>query len=102
MPLVRAEVRKYLHRHYPDALPWGTTNIKQHAAFQVFWYQYDHLIPHARGGDNALENMIAACAACNYGRMQYTLEEVGLSLLDSSQGGGHWDGLERVLRARNG
>lgn len=101
MPLVRAEVRKHLHAFYPEALPWGSTNSKQHAAFQVFWYQYDHLIPHARGGNSDIGNMIAACAACNYGRMQYTLDEVGLSLQDSPQSVGAWDGLERVLAVKD-
>ncbi|TXG75932.1 hypothetical protein E6Q11_05910 [Candidatus Dojkabacteria bacterium] len=34
------------------------------------------MIPHARGGDNSLENMILTCSACNFGRMNLLLEEV--------------------------
>lgn len=42
------------------------------------WLQYDHLLPHARGGDNNLDNIVITCAPCNFGRMNWTLEEVGL------------------------
>jgi len=98
LPLIRQEVRSYLHRYYPDALPWGRTNISQHATFQALWVQYDHVLPHARGGSNDLQNMVIACAACNFGRMNYTLEEVGIadprlySPFESD-----WNGLEDVL-----
>jgi HNH endonuclease len=98
IPVVRPEVRRYLSKFYPAALPWGRSNATQHAAFQAMWAQYDHLLPHARGGNNDLENVIVTCAPCNFGRMDYTLDEVGLAdprmrePIRSS-----WDGLERVL-----
>ena len=63
---------------YPEALTWGSKNIDQHAAFQAMWLQYDHLLPHARGGDNNLDNIVITCAPCNFGRMNWTLDEVGL------------------------
>lgn len=56
----------------------GSRNIDQHAAFQAMWLQYDHLLPHARGGDNSLDNVVITCAPCNFGRMNWTLDEVGL------------------------
>lgn len=98
IPVIRREVRQYLHSVYPDALSWGRTNGSQHAAFQALWVQYDHILPHARGGTNALDNMVIACAACNFGRMDFTLEEVGIEdprrrpIKDSD-----WNGLEHVL-----
>ena len=49
-PLIRAEVRSRIRSNYPDVLPWGSKNVEQHAAFQGMWLQYDHLIPHSRGG----------------------------------------------------
>ena len=58
IPLVRGEVHGQSHALYPDALPWAAGNINQHAAFQVLWLQYDHLVPHARGGSNELDNML--------------------------------------------
>jgi hypothetical protein len=100
MPVIRAEVRNYLGRIYGQALPWGNTNATQHAAFQLFWLQYDHLLPYARGGTNEVDNVFIACAACNYGRMNWTLTEVGFAPLESiAPTRSAWDGLERVLPA---
>ena len=78
IPLIRKEIRERIKKAYPEALPWGSKNIDQHAAFQAMWLQYDHLLPHARGGDNNLDNIVITCAPCNFGRMNWTLEEVGL------------------------
>jgi len=98
VPLIRFEVRAVFHRLYPEAVPWGSTNPSQHAAFQALWLQFDHLLPHSRGGDNSLSNVVVACAGCNYGRMDNTLEELGLIDPRSRIApGGTWDGLERVL-----
>ena len=96
IPLVRAETRSLIRQVFPDALRWGARNAEQHAGFQALWLQYDHLLPHARGGTNELSNMIVTCAPCNNGRSNLTLEEVGLSdprlraPIRST-----WDGLER-------
>jgi hypothetical protein len=98
IPLIRFEVRAAFHRLYPDAVPWGSTNPSQHAAFQALWLQFDHLLPHSRGGDNSISNIVVTCAGCNYGRMDNTLDELGLidpRSRNASCGG--WDGLERVL-----
>jgi len=100
IPVIRAEVRKYLHKSYPEAVPWGRTNDTQHAAFQCMWLQYDHVIPHSSGGENTLENLVITCAACNFGKMEYTLEELGLlDPRDFPPIESKWDGLERVLNA---
>jgi hypothetical protein len=103
IPLIRVEVRNRLRNLYPDALPWATDSNKgQHPAFQAMWAQYDHVLPHARGGTNEMENMLITCAPCNFGRMNYTLEEVGLAdprLREPLRSG--WDGLERLLVHRN-
>lgn len=78
IPLIRKETRERIKRAYPEALSWGFKNIDQHAAFQAMWLQYDHILPHARGGDNNLDNIVITCAPCNFGRMNWTLDEVGL------------------------
>lgn len=99
LPVIRPEVRNELKRHYPKELRWGGTNATQHAGFQAMWLQYDHIVPHARGGTNDPLNMVITCAPCNYGRMDYLLEEVGLTdpfLWDPVKSA--WDGLERVMR----
>lgn len=99
IPVVRAEVRRVFAKAYPDAAYWGNTNATCHAAFQCLWLQYDHIVPHSRGGDSALENLVVTCAGCNYGRVGYTLEEMGL--LDPrafEPPASDWDGLERIFR----
>ena len=98
LPVARAEIRMTMRQLYPDALPWGTSNLSQHAGFQAIWMQFDHLLPHARGGDNSLENMIITCAPCNNGRSNLTLEEAGLidpRLREPIRS--TWDGLERFV-----
>jgi len=96
IPVIRTEIRQRIRKDYPDALYWGGKNSEQHAAFQALWVQYDHLLPHARGGDNDLNNLVITCGPCNYARWNYTLEEVGLAdprLREPVRSS--WDGLER-------
>lgn len=103
VPVIRTEVRDRWRRLQPDAIRWGTTNAERHPAFQCFWLQYDHVLPWTRGGRTALENVVVTCAGCNFGRMNWTLEEVGL--LDPRErpvdpprpGLEDWDGLERIM-----
>jgi hypothetical protein len=98
IPVIRTEVRKFFYRQYPQLRIWGTGNDNQHAAFQALWVQYDHILPHALGGTNDFENLLIACAACNYGRMQFTFAEVGLhNPMTREPIRSLWDGLERVL-----
>lgn len=98
IPVVRTEIRQELQKLYPGALPWGRKNVLQHAAFQAMWAQFDHILPHSRGGDSTLENLIVTCAPCNFGRMEYTLAELGLSdPLTREPISSKWDGLERFL-----
>jgi len=98
IPLIRKEVRAALNKTYPNAIPWGRKNGHQHAAFQAMWMQFDHVIPHARGGKTNLENMIVSCAPCNYGRMNFLLEEVGIVLSKSKRNHiENWEGLEKIF-----
>lgn len=96
IPVIRTEVRERIKRIYPHALQWGRRNVEQHAAFQAMWVQYDHLLPHAKSGNNDLENMVITCGPCNFGRMNHTLEEVGLIDPRTREPvRSTWDGLER-------
>nr|WP_283938303.1 HNH endonuclease signature motif containing protein [Sphingomonas brevis] len=67
------------------------------------WLQFDHLIPNQRGGASTLENLIITCAPCNFGRMEQTIEEVGLlnpfnrDIVASWPGFDRWDGLTRLF-----
>jgi len=100
IPVVRSEIRAALKKLYPDALKWGQRNNEQHAALQAMWLQYDHVLPHAYGGDNNLENLVVTCAPCNFGRNSYSLAEAGLEdPRDNPPIHSWWDGLERLLQA---
>jgi hypothetical protein len=78
VPVIDPMVRRNLSVMYPDAVRWGSTNSSQHAAFQCMWLQFDHILPNSRGGDSSFDNIVIACAACNFGRMGATLEEARL------------------------
>ncbi len=99
IPVIRRQVRIDIASAYPISLPWGRENSTQHAAFQAMWAQYDHLLPHSKGGTNDLDNVVVTCAPCNFGRMNYTLTEVGLlNPLSRSPVQSAWDGLERFRK----
>ncbi len=99
IPVIRKEVRQIFHDLYPNALQWGRKNLEQHAAFQAMWLQYDHVIPHARGGNNNINNVIITCAPCNFARMDFLVEEVGVEMPNlTTKPTSSWDGLERLLK----
>ncbi len=101
-PIIRRQVRKRLVSLYPKAVPWGAGDAAKHAAVFVMEAQYDHVVPHSRGGENSLENIVLTCLPCNYGRSSFTLEEMGLfdprkrKRVECVFSG--WDGLERLLQ----
>jgi len=101
-PVIRRQVRKRLVSLYPTAVPWGSRNADKHAAVSVMEAQYDHVVPHSRGGRNEHGNLVLTCGPCNYGRGAFTLEEMGLydpikrNRIECVFSG--WDGLERLLR----
>lgn len=101
IPLIRKEVREYFKKCYPAVTLWGRTNIEQHAAFQLMWLQYDHVLPHSRGGNNNISNIVLTCAPCNYGRCDNLVEEVGLEDPFSHEPvKSTWNGLERILEIK--
>lgn len=101
-PIIRRQVRERLVSLYPKVVPWGTRDSDKHAAVFVMEAQYDHVVPHSRGGGNDLENIVLTCLPCNYGRGGFTLEEMGLfdprthKRVECIFSG--WDGLERLLQ----
>jgi hypothetical protein len=99
IPVIRAEVRNKLRKHYEQVLPWGTPGQRSHAAFVVMWAQYDHLLPFSRGGNTDDHNMVIACGPCTFGRGFYTLEEVGVAdPREREPVHDRWDGLERMMQ----
>ena len=98
IPLIHKNIRIAIGLVYPNT--WGRGNLEQHAALQCMWMQFDHIIPHSRGGDSSAENLVVTCAPCNNGRGNRMLDEVGLidpRTLPTYKTS--WDGLERFSPA---
>jgi 5-methylcytosine-specific restriction endonuclease McrA len=101
IPLVRKEVREQIRKLFPQMQIWGDKITECHAALQAMWLQYDHVLPHSRGGNSGLENLLITCAPCNYARMSFTLEEVGLADPRKREPiRSTWDGLERIMKVK--
>lgn len=97
IPVLRKEVRIRLISLY-STIPWGPPNKANHVALYAMDAQYDHLLPHSRGGSNELDNLVITCNPCNYGRGDHTLEEMGLADPRTREPiHSTWDGLERLL-----
>ena len=100
IPVVRMEIRNRLRKLYPSVLPWAPWRTTNHAAFQAIWANYDHVLPHSRGGTSDLDNMVVVCAPCNFGRGNHTVEEARLADPRTREPvRSAWDGLERLLRS---
>ncbi|MBN8607444.1 MAG: hypothetical protein J0L81_11035 [Caulobacterales bacterium] len=99
MPVAPKATIKTIAASYPEDAPWSDVASEQHLFFQAANLQYDHLLPHARGGESNVSNMVVTCAVCNYGRMSNTLEE---SLLFDPRSfpvrRTDWDGLQSFVR----
>jgi 5-methylcytosine-specific restriction endonuclease McrA len=98
--VVSARARDVMDRLLPGVGLWPRQDRDRHAAFLALSAVVDHLVPHARGGGSQEENLVTACQSCNYGRMDWIIEEVSLSdprlrapIVDE------WDGLTRLLAA---
>jgi hypothetical protein len=107
MPVIDPSIRKAMIAEYLDHIEWPRTDIDKHAAFTCLWLQYDHVLPNSRGGDSSAENIVLTCTACNFGRMDTTLEEGRLlhpleHVRPKWSGFQTWDGLERFVHAKGG
>ena len=103
IPVIDKSMRTRIQAAYPNALRWGPKNVGQHAAFQCMWLQYDHVLPNSRGGESSFANVVVTCASCNFGRMEWTLDEVGLvdpriaPVPPSWDAAAKWNGLEDFI-----
>lgn len=98
MPVMHKGTILRIASAYPDSARWTDVAANQHRFFQAANLQYDHIVPHSRGGESSVENMVIACAVCNYGRMSYMLDE--MNLLDPRAHATRqsaWDGLQGFL-----
>ena len=73
-------------------------NAVQHGCIHAFKPVADHVIPHHLGGRTDMDNLVTACPACNYGKYNYTIEQLGISdPRERSPIESNWDGLVSLL-----
>jgi len=74
-----------------------------HPAYLLLSTSLDHVHPRARGGSwNERSNLVTACRPCNSGKADFTLEELGWSLLDEADVRSDWDGLTGLYQTLKG
>jgi hypothetical protein len=86
-----------LRKAFPDEVHWPASG-QSHGGFLALTATPDHVVPHARGGDNSPGNLVTTCWPCNFGMEHDSLDELGLSdprlrppVVDG------WDGLTRLI-----
>ena len=96
--VVSKKARAILAKMFPDETRSLGGSKMKHCALNSLAASLDHILPHARGGNNEELNLVTACTCCQFGRNQWTLQEVGFNdprdrepIIDS------WDGLTRIL-----
>ena len=53
-------------------------NQERHGYVYILRATSDHVVPLSKGGKTELSNLVACCWACNYGKAEKTLNEIGL------------------------
>ena len=56
----------------------GNSNLKRHGISLNFKATADHVVPIKRGGRTNMNNLVTSCWGCNYGKLNATLEQMGM------------------------
>lgn len=56
----------------------GAKNLEIHGIILLTWPIADHVVPWKLGGRTDLSNLVAACYSCNYGKLHFTVEQLGI------------------------
>src|SRR5690242_10473804 len=73
----------------------GKSNATTHGLVFIHRGVADHLDPRSNGGRTDLSNLVVACYACNFGKAQFTLDEIALRRPRPPRIDG-WNGLEHL------
>lgn len=98
-------VLRFLSEIYPKEFPyhpnWKSGEI--HDSWLVLSTSLDHVVPGARGGNwMKLDNLVAACWACNSAKADLLLDEVGWELLSEDEVRSDWDVASQVAWRSSG
>ena len=59
-------------------LPLGSTNLTKSGFYSIFVATLDHVIPWSLGGRTDESNLVTSCWSCNYGKANFTVEQIGV------------------------
>ena len=60
-------------------LPLGRTNLTRSGFYLIFVATLDHVVPWSLGGRTDESNLVTSCWTCNYGKANFTIEQIGIS-----------------------
>lgn len=93
-------LKAFAGRVGPDLFAKGRTNLDTHGIILAFKPVADHVLPWGLGGRTEPSNLVSSCGACNYGKFNYTLEQMGLaSPFARPPQQDRWDGLSAYADA---
>lgn len=93
---VTKRMQSIVGRDHFDAT--SRSNRARHGIKLAFSAALDHVLPHSRGGRTDADNLVTACWACNYGKAEFTLAEMGLNdPREREPNIDDWNGLTDVL-----
>jgi hypothetical protein len=79
------------------------SNRIAHGTLRAFYNSFDHVVPLSRGGRTSLDNLVTACYPCNFGKDNFTLNQLlMLSPFGSSPTRTGHDGFTTLLRSETG
>ena len=61
-----------------EALPLGKTNATRSGFYLMFVATLDHVLPWSLGGRTNESNLVTCCWSCNYGKANFTVEQLGI------------------------
>ena len=60
-------------------LPLGRTNLTRSGFYLMFVATLDHVMPWSLGGRTDRSNLVTSCWSCNYGKANFTVEQIGIN-----------------------
>ncbi len=61
-----------------DAIPLGKTNATRSGFYLMFVATLDHVLPWSLGGRTDESNLVTCCWSCNYGKANFTIDQLGI------------------------
>ena len=58
--------------------PLGRTNLTKSGFYSIFVATLDHVLPWSLGGRTDETNLVTCCWSCNYGKANFTVEQIGI------------------------